>query len=175
MLFRSEGNAVSIKVESVEGTEGNAVFCNWWKDGVTRYSKLVSDGIYPIILGSDNNYTWSSSKPMGLKFTISGLSAGKHTLTAYHNNTDGKLSPSYPTVKVVVDGTTLQQGIAQTIRAEKTADAGMSHVQFQVTEGKPVVVEYISEPQEGTTYINTSVAVNALLFEIGRASCRERV
>ena len=161
----NEGNAVSIKVESVEGTEGNAVFCNWWKDGVTRYSKLVSDGIYPIILGSDNNYTWSSSKPMGLKFTISGLSAGKHTLTAYHNNTDGKLSPSYPTVKVVVDGTTLQQGIAQTIRAEKTADAGMSHVQFQVTEGKPVVVEYISEPQEGTTYINTSVAVNALLFD----------
>lgn len=161
----NEGNAVSIKVESVEGTEGNAVFCNWWKDGVTRYSKLVSDGIYPIILGSDNNYTWSSSKPMGLKFTISGLSAGKHTLTAYHNNTDGKLSPSYPTVKVVVDGTTLQQGIAQTIRAEKTADAGMSHVQFQVTEGKPVVVKYISEPQEGTTYINTSVAVNALLFD----------
>ena len=161
----NEGNAVSIKVESVEGTEGNAVFCNWWKDGVTRYSKLVSDGIYPIILGSDNNYTWSSSKPMGLKFTISGLSAGKHTLTAYHNNTDGKLSPSYPTVKVVVDGTTLQQGIAQTIRAEKTADAGMSHVQFQVTKGKPVVVEYISEPQEGTTYINTSVAVNALLFD----------
>lgn len=161
----NEGNAVSIKVESVEGTEGNAVFCNWWKDGVTRYSKLVSDGIYPIILGSDNNYTWSSSKPMGLKFTISGLSAGKHTLTAYHNNTDGKLSPCYPTVKVVVDGTTLQQGIAQTIRAEKTADAGMSHVQFQVTEGKPVVVEYISEPQEGTTYINTSVAVNALLFD----------
>lgn len=161
----NEGNAVNIKVESVEGTEGNAVFCNWWKDGVTRYSKLVSDGIYPIILGSDNNYTWSSSKPMGLKFTISGLSAGKHTLTAYHNNTDGKLSPSYPTVKVVVDGTTLQQGIAQTIRAEKTADAGMSHVQFQVTEGKPVVVEYISEPQEGTTYINTSVAVNALLFD----------
>ena len=161
----NEGNAVSIKVESVEDTEGNAVFCNWWKDGVTRYSKLVSDGIYPIILGSDNNYTWSSSKPMGLKFTISGLSAGKHTLTAYHNNTDGKLSPSYPTVKVVVDGTTLQQGIAQTIRAEKTADAGMSHVQFQVTEGKPVVVEYISEPQEGTTYINTSVAVNALLFD----------
>lgn len=161
----NEGNAVSIKVESVEGTEGNAVFCNWWKDGVTRYSKLVSDGIYPIILGSDNNYTWSSSKPMGLKFTISGLSAGKHTLTAYHNNTDGKLSPSYPTVKVVVDGTTRQQGIAQTIRAEKTADAGMSHVQFQVTEGKPVVVEYISEPQEGTTYINTSVAVNALLFD----------
>lgn len=161
----NEGNAVSIKVESVEGTVGNAVFCNWWKDGVTRYSKLVSDGIYPIILGSDNNYTWSSSKPMGLKFTISGLSAGKHTLTAYHNNTDGKLSPSYPTVKVVVDGTTLQQGIAQTIRAEKTADAGMSHVQFQVTGGKPVVVEYISEPQEGTTYINTSVAVNALLFD----------
>lgn len=161
----NEGNSISIKVESIEGTEGNAVFCNWWKDGVTRYSKLVSDGVYPIILSSDNNYTFSSSQAMGLKFTISGLSAGRHTLTAYHNNTDGTLTPGYPTIKVVVNGVTLQQGITQSIRAQKTADAGMSHIQFEAKEDSPVVVEYVSEPQSGNTYINTSVAVNALLFD----------
>ncbi|MCI6504449.1 MAG: hypothetical protein MSA13_07540 [Prevotella sp.] len=159
------GNAITIKAESVEGLTGNAVFCNWWKDGVNKYSRLISDAIYPITLDSDNNYTWAANDPMGIQFTISGLPEGVHTLCAYHNNTDGTTSPGYPTVKVVVDDVTIQTGVEQTIRATKPSDAGMSYIRFTVKEGVPVTVKYISEPVSGKAYINCAVAVNALIFD----------
>ena len=159
------GNTVTVKAESVPGLPGNAVLCNWWKDGVNRYSKLVSDAIYPIILDENNNYSWSATEPMGIQFTVTGLTAGEHTLTAYHNNTDGKLMPGYPTIKVLVDGKTVATGIRQTIRAEKHSDAGMSYIRFTAEEGKAVTIQYISEPTGGASYINTSVAVNALVFD----------
>nr|QIM10189.1 hypothetical protein Prevot485_2880 [uncultured Prevotella sp.] len=159
------GNNITIKVESVAGIAGNAVFCNWWKDGVTRHSRLVGDGIYPIILDSNNNYTWSGTEPMGVQFTISGLPAGEHTLCAYHNNTDGVTTPGYPTIKVVVDGVTALTGVEQTIRATKESDAGMSYIRFTAKEGTPVTVQYISELTDGKTYINSAVAINALIFD----------
>lgn len=159
------GNTVTVKAESVPGLPGNAVLCNWWKDGVNRYSKLVSDAIYPIILDENNNYSWSATEPMGIQFTVTGLTAGEHTLTAYHNNTDGQLMPGYPTIKVLVDGNTVATGIRQTIRAEKHSDAGMSYIRFTAEEGKAVTIQYISEPTGGASYINTSVAVNALVFD----------
>lgn len=159
------GNTVTVKAESVPGLTGNAVLCNWWKDGVNRYSKLVSDAIYPIILDENNNYSWSATEPMGIQFTVTGLTAGEHTLTAYHNNTDGQLMPGYPTIKVLVDGNTVATGIRQTIRAEKHSDAGMSYIRFTAEEGKAVTIQYISEPTGGASYTNTSVAVNALVFD----------
>lgn len=57
---------------------------------------------------------------MGLRFTISGLKAGEHSLAAYHNNVDGVMTPDYPTVKVLVNGVQVLEGVEQTIRQEKT-------------------------------------------------------
>ena len=110
-------DGITVKVEAVKGNgfAGNGCNCNWWKDGVNKYSKLISDAVYPVILDSDNNYSASTSSPMGLKFTITGLSAGTHTLTAYHNNTDGTLTPGYPDVKVKVNGEEKQTGVKQII------------------------------------------------------------
>ena len=160
-----EGNTVTIKAESVAGTEGNAINCNWWKDGTNKYSKLVSDALYPVILDSNNNYSYSASQPMGIQLTISGLSAGEHTITAYHNNTDGMLTPGYPTVKVVVDGVEKASGVEQTIRCQTMEGSGMSYIRFNAVEGKNVVIQYISEPKEGVEYCNTTVALNALIFD----------
>ena len=160
-----EGNTVTIKAESVAGTEGNAINCNWWKDGTNKYSKLVSDALYPVILDSNNNYSYSASQPMGIQLTISGLSAGEHTITAYHNNTDGMLTPGYPTIKVVVDGVEKASGVEQTIRCQTMEGSGMSYIRFNAVEGKNVVIQYISEPKEGVEYCNTTVALNALIFD----------
>lgn len=47
-----DGSAVTIKVESVKapGNAGNAVYCNWWKDGAKSKNQLIGDAVFPIIL-----------------------------------------------------------------------------------------------------------------------------
>lgn len=160
-------DGVTIKVEAVTGSgfAGNGCNCNWWKDGVTKHSKLISDAVYPVILDAGNNYSASTSSPMGVKFTITGLSAGTHTLAAYHNNTDGISSPGYPDICVKINGETVQNGVKQSIRAQRLDDAGMSYVKFSVSEGETITVEYASDPKAGASYINNYVAVNALIFD----------
>lgn len=157
-------DGLSITVTSVAGTEANAVMNNWWKDGVSKYDKLISDGVYATYLDANNDYKFSADKPMGLQFTIKGLTAGEHSICAFHNNTDGLTNP-YPTVKVLVNDKELATGVEQTIRQQKQGSSGMSYVKFNVTEGETIVVKYISEPKEGVTYSNTTVAVNALVFD----------
>ena len=49
-LMSDNSSSIGILVESAPGLVGNAVNCNWWKDGCSKYSKLVSDGIYSVIL-----------------------------------------------------------------------------------------------------------------------------
>lgn len=154
--------SISLASASVKGS--NAVMCNWWKDGVSRYSRLTSDGVYAIYLDDQNNYNFSATDPMGLKFTIQGLAAGKHTLLAYHNNTDG-LKAALPTLCVKVNGEVVQSGVEQTVRKEKTSEAGQSYITFEAKEGETVTIEYVSEPKSGETYANTSVVVNAMLFD----------
>lgn len=160
-------DGVTIKVEAVTGSgfAGNGCNCNWWKDGVTKHNKLISDAVYPVILDAGNNYSASTSSPMGVKFTITGLSAGTHTLAAYHNNTDGISSPDYPDICVKINGETVQNGVKQSIRAQRLDDAGMSYVKFSVSEGETITVEYASDPKAGASYINNYVAVNALIFD----------
>jgi len=99
-------DGVTIKVEAVteSGFAGNGCNCNWWKDGVNKHSKLISDAVYPVILDAGNNYSASTTSPMGVKFTITGLTAGTHSLAAYHNNTDGVTEHGYPDVMVKING-----------------------------------------------------------------------
>ena len=159
-----EFDGVTIKAEAVAGTAANGINNNWWKDGVSKYSKLVSDGVFSAYIDSKNDYSYSASEPMGIQFTISGLSAGKHTLTAYHNNTDGMTDP-YPTLRILVNGEQVASGIAQSIRAQTAEASGVSYIEFTAEAGKDVIVQYISEPKSGETYSNTSVAINALIFD----------
>lgn len=160
-------DGVTVKVETSTGAdiEGNGVMSNWWKDGVNKYDKLISDGVYPIILDASNNYTPSTTKAMGLKFTISGLSTGEHSICAYHNNTDGITTPAYPNLKVLVNGVEVASDIQQTTRQQTLATSGMSYVKFNAVEGQSVVVEYISCPKAGMTYPNNYVVVNSLVFD----------
>lgn len=55
--------------------------------------KLLADGAYVIELedptGSSNDYIDVKEGSAGLRLEISGLSAGEHTLMAYHNASEG--------------------------------------------------------------------------------------
>jgi len=157
-------NGVSISVTNGSASTANGLYANWWKDGISKYSKLISDGVTPKVFDSNNNRT----EPTGiveLQFTISGLSAGTHTLLAYHNNVDGYTSGMEPPVNVKVDGQIVASGIAQTVRAERLSASAYSYITFTATAGKDVVITYYTSPESGVTYNTTSFYVNALVFD----------
>lgn len=157
-------DGVTVKVEAAPGTAANGIVNNWWKDGVNKYSKLVSDGIYAAYIDEKNDYSYSASEAMGIQFTITGLKAGKHTLTAYHNNTDGLTDP-YPTLRILVNGKEVAVSISQTIRSQSTEASSVSYIEFDAEDGKDVTIQYISEPKAGEKYSNSSAVVNALIFD----------
>ena len=99
-------NGITITAIVDGGSAQRTLKGNWWKDGVQKYSRLVGDGL--CVYGWDGNNTPQiQSGAVGITLTISGLSAGEHSLLAYHNNTDGYTGP---VLDVVANGQQLLQG-----------------------------------------------------------------
>lgn len=159
----AEGNSISITITPVSGVSGNNAFMtNWNKSKVTAGQNLLFDGVYTCNLDANNDYTFDSTNPQGLQFTISGLSAGEHSLCAYHNNSD---NIELPPLKVLVNGVEAETVVKQTTQKETLSDCGMSYVKFIAEEGQNVVIQYISTPVDGTTYTRTQVGINAIVFD----------
>lgn len=159
-------DGITITVANAEGSAGQVVKGNWWKQGVQSHSKLVADGVTAYALDADGNTPQIRQGAVAIKFTISGLAAGRHSLMAYHNNTDGYNGPK---ISVAVDGNTVAEGVEQTCRMQTETESGMSYITFTATEGQPVEVVYTTVPDPGTDYSagynTTSLFVNALVFD----------
>ena len=159
---------VSISVTNGAHSTADVIQSNWWKDGVNKYSKLIGDGITPKVLLTDGNRVEPTGR-VELQFTVSGLSAGTHTLLAYHNNVDGWTAGQLPPISVMVDGKVVSTNVPQTQRAQKPSLSSYTYITFTAVAGTPVVVTYYTEPLAGVTYDTktntTSFYVNALVFD----------
>ena len=159
---------VSISVTNGAHSTADVIQSNWWKDGVNKYSKLIGDGITPKVLLTDGNRVEPTGR-VELQFTVSGLSAGTHTLLAYHNNVDGWTAGQLPPISVMVDGKVVSTNVPQTQRAQKPSLSSYTYITFTAVAGTPVVVTYYTEPLTGVTYDTktntTSFYVNALVFD----------
>ena len=159
---------VSISVANGAHSTADVIQSNWWKDGVNKYSKLIGDGITPKVLLTDGNRVEPTGR-VELQFTVSGLSAGTHTLLAYHNNVDGWTAGQLPPISVMVDGKVVSSNVPQTQRAQKPSLSSYTYITFTAVAGTPVVVTYYTEPLTGVTYDTktntTSFYVNALVFD----------
>ena len=159
---------VSISVANGAHSTADVIQSNWWKDGVNKYSKLIGDGITPKVLLTDGNRVEPTGR-VELQFTVSGLSAGTHTLLAYHNNVDGWTAGQLPPISVMVDGKVVSTNVPQTQRAQKPSLSSYTYITFTAVAGTPVVVTYYTEPLTGVTYDTktntTSFYVNALVFD----------
>jgi len=165
----ADGDSINITATAVPGLQGNGVMTKYWKQGVVNLGyKLLGDGFNVIELddptGTNNDYTNVTEGSAGIQLTIKGLKAGDHTLMAYHNCVDG-YTGVLPDIKVIANGETVATDIKQTIRAEKTSEAGQSYIHFTANGTDDVVIQYISTPEDGTTYPWTGVAINALIFD----------
>ena len=138
----------------------------WWKDGVNKHSKLVCDGVGVYGLDGNNNTPQLQEGETGIKLTITGLSAGTHSLLAYHNNPSGYQGPN---LKVLVDGTEVLTDVVQTNRAQTTTQSGQSYIKFTAQEGQAVEVIYRTTPDPTFDYTQgyntTSLFINGLIFD----------
>ena len=136
----------------------------WWKGGITSGNdgaRILGDAL--IITGDDHSYVTSGVTKLDV--TISGLAAGHHSLQAYHNVVEYEESNgAAPDIDIYVNGTKVMEGVKQSIRKSKFAEAGQSYVEFDVEEGQPVTISYVSTPKEGVTYGRTYVTINSLVF-----------
>lgn len=136
----------------------------WWKNGITSGNdgaRILGDAL--IITGDDHSYVTSGATKLDV--TISGLKAGHHSLQAYHNCVEyEEKQGAIPDIDIYVNGIKVKEGVKQSIRKSKFAEAGQSYVEFDVTEGQSVTVSYVSTPKEGISYGRTYVTVNAFVF-----------
>ena len=136
----------------------------WWKNGITSGNdgaRILGDAL--IITGDDHSYVTSGATKLDV--TISGLKAGHHSLQAYHNCVEYEENQgAIPDIDIYVNGIKVKEGVKQSIRKSKFAEAGQSYVEFDVTEGQSVTISYVSTPKGGISYGRTYVTVNALIF-----------
>ena len=159
---KSFDNGVSITITA--GGAASAVGSNWNKTYVeSKGLRVIADEVVACNL-VDGNMVKTTEGSSSLILTITGLSAGGHTLKAYHNNSD--LDQSMPDVEVRVNGQVVASGKSFTSGAESTIEAGSSYITFTAKEGEPVVITYATTPESGKTYSTTSMMLNGLEFDV---------
>lgn len=154
-------NGVTITISA--GGAASAVGSNWSKTDVeTKGLRVIADEVLATNL-VDGNMTPITDASTSLVLTISGLTAGQHSLKAYHNNSDK--DQVQPDIDISVDGTVVATGQKFTSAAQSTLEAGTSFITFTATDGQPVVVTYTTKPEAGKTYTNTRMMLNGLEFD----------
>ena len=155
-------NGMTITISA--GGVASAVGSNWSKADVeTTGLRVIGDEVLATNI-VDGNLTQITEGSTSLILTITGMSAGQHTLKAYHNNSDK--NQTQPDIEVSVDGKVVATGVKFTSSAQSNAEAGTSFVTFNVTEGQPVVITYSTVPEAGKTYTNTRAMINGLEFDV---------
>jgi len=136
-------NAVAFKVAK-SGSASNLTTV-WSKAMVQapNYARVIGDGV-----------STDATSNGAIQLTISGLSAGTHSLLAYHNSVDGT---QWGDVSVSVDGSNKASGITPSKGALLIDKAAYSHVTFTVASGKTVTIVYSS---------SKNVVVNGLLLDV---------
>ena len=146
------------------GGAASAVGSNWSKTDVeTNGLRIIADEVLATNLDK-GNMTQITEGSTSLILTITGMTAGMHTLKAYHNNSDK--NQTQPDIEVRVDGNVVATGVKFTSAAQSNAEAGTSFITFNVTEGQPVIITYSTVPEAGKTYTNTRVMINGLEFDV---------
>ena len=162
-------NGMTIKISA--GGAATAVGSNWSKTDVeTNGLRVIADEVLATNI-VDGNLTNITDKSTSLILTITGMTPGKHTLRAYHNNSDK--NQVQPLIDVSVDGTVVATGQKFTSAARSTIEAGSSFITFNVTEGQPVVIAYTTVLEAGKTYTTTRAMLNGLEFDVAEMTATD--
>ena len=158
-------NGVTIEL-NMGGVSGQTLKSNWWKQAVrNENSRLIGDCVSVYGLDADGNTPVLTDVSTTLNLVLTGLSAGEHSLLAYHNVTDGnQTNPAK--INVSVNGELVLIGVEQSSRELLPSASGQSYVKFTAIEGEKVTISYTTVLEEGETYTTTGVFLNALVFDM---------
>lgn len=123
---------------------------SWYKAGTQKHpdGKLIADGIKV----SDS-----------LKFTISGLEEGKHSLLSFHNTFDNPESKTYPAVNIYVNDD-LVKTIEPSVRALTIRNSTMAYITFEAKENEDVVIKFEVDKDGGGN--TNQLVVNAFELDL---------
>lgn len=115
------------------GGSGTAIKSYYWKAGIQTpyFARLIADALS--VVGGDAGAS--------VRLSISGLSAGTHTLQSFHNAIDGY---AHGNIKISVDNTVKIASQPQSNRQTVQASAASSFITFTATAGKTVNIDYVS-------------------------------
>lgn len=145
-------SGVTFKV-SKAGTGGTSLTTDWYKVIIQapNYGRMAGDGL----IVKDGNSGGA------IKLEISGLSAGTHSLLAYHNTTDGN---QWAEINVDVDGTRKVTNLKPSNRALSTDASVLSYVVFEAAAGKTVTLLYSPNASSSSSYKN--VYLNGIVLDV---------
>ena len=125
---------------------------NWNKAVYTRIiaslgERVIGEGIST---AADNG---GNVGGVAIKLSISGLSAGKHSILAWHNAWDALKAAASLTVSV--DGKEAAKNIKQSIRIDNIWEATSSYVTFTAVQGETVEILYTPDTAgDGRVFLN---------------------
>ncbi|UPX10283.1 uncharacterized protein EKO05_0000950 [Ascochyta rabiei] len=125
---------------------------NWNKAVYTRIiaslgERVIGEGISTIADNGDN------VGGVAIKLSISGLSAGEHSILAWHNAWDALKTAA--SLTVTVNGKEAAKGIKQSIRTDNIWEAASSYTTFTVNQSEAVEIVYTPDTAgDGRAFLN---------------------
>lgn len=126
---------------------------NWNKAVYSRIitslgERVVGQGISTVTDGGDN------AGGVALKLSISGLTAGEHSILAWHNAWDA-LKGGAASLTVTANGAEAAKGVKQSVRVDNIWESGSSFVKFTARQGEAVEVVYTPDAAgDGRAFLN---------------------
>jgi hypothetical protein len=150
-------NGVTFTLSNTSST--GELSTTWYKVGVQspNYAKLVCDGAY---IKDGNNSS-------GLLLSISGLSAGTHTLQTYHNAVDDYSSSTLSDMDIYVNGSKTST-ITPSKRALSTDATKTAYLTFNVTKGQTVQIKF--QPNTSKSVNSYNVYLNGFALDVPNAA-----
>ncbi len=159
--FSSTGGDVTIKIQAVQDTIKikKISYAQALQSGL---DKLINDGITGEGFKNNENYNLSSGR-MAIKFTITGLSKGQHSIQAFHNNVEFGAGSTAPDIFVDVNDVNVLGNIAQTYREQDRSLCAKSYITFEVASPESeTVILYYTLAESDETYTRNNFCINSL-------------
>jgi hypothetical protein len=165
---KNTGETISVgnlKIKVQAAGEATNLSSQWNKPDLKQKGLLLTgDGLTSYVADKSGNLPVQTDKKLGITLVISGLSKGEHTIQAWHNGVNGykNLSP----IDIYVDGNLVKSNVRQSANATTEQLSATSYITINATEGKDVVISYITNPQKGQTYDCSHIYLNALMVDM---------